>query len=116
MKALILVGGYGTRLRPLTLTHPKPIVEFCNKPMLLHQIEALVELGTRITFSYETEAMGTAGPIALAREWLLNDDSPFFVLNSDIICDFPFRDLIKFHLGHGREGSILVSVSHYCYL
>ena len=45
MKALILVGGYGTRLRPLTLSRPKPLVEFANKPMLLHQIEALVEAG-----------------------------------------------------------------------
>ena len=40
MKALILVGGYGTRLRPLTLSVPKPLVEFCNKPMIIHQIEA----------------------------------------------------------------------------
>ncbi|MCX6641448.1 MAG: sugar phosphate nucleotidyltransferase, partial [bacterium] len=39
MKALILVGGFGTRLRPLTLTCPKPIVDFCNKPMVVHQIE-----------------------------------------------------------------------------
>ena len=39
MKALILVGGYGTRLRPLTLTVPKPLVEFCNKPMIVHQIQ-----------------------------------------------------------------------------
>jgi mannose-1-phosphate guanylyltransferase len=45
MKALILVGGYGTRLRPLTLTKPKPLVEFCNKPMVLHQIEALAQVG-----------------------------------------------------------------------
>ena len=44
MKALILVGGYGTRLRPLTLTRPKPLVEFCNKPMLLHQVEALAKV------------------------------------------------------------------------
>lgn len=44
MKALILVGGYGTRLRPLTLSVPKPLVEFCNKPILLHQVEALVEV------------------------------------------------------------------------
>lgn len=41
MRALILVGGYGTRLRPLTLSRPKPLVEFANKPILLHQIEAL---------------------------------------------------------------------------
>ena len=45
MKALILAGGYGTRLRPLTLSRPKPLVEFANKPMLMHQIEALVEAG-----------------------------------------------------------------------
>ena len=41
MKALILVGGYGTRLRPLTLSVPKPLVEFANRPMLFHQIDAL---------------------------------------------------------------------------
>lgn len=47
MRALILVGGYGTRLRPLTLSRPKPLVEFANKPILLHQIEALKEAGVR---------------------------------------------------------------------
>lgn len=45
MRALILVGGYGTRLRPLTLSRPKPLVEFANKPILMHQIEALVQVG-----------------------------------------------------------------------
>lgn len=47
MRALILVGGYGTRLRPLTLSRPKPLVEFANKPILVHQMEALVEAGVK---------------------------------------------------------------------
>lgn len=136
MRALILVGGYGTRLRPLTLSRPKPLVEFANKPILLHQIEALVEagvtevilavsyraeqmekeltaeaakLGISIIFSHETEPLGTAGPIALAREHLQKSTKPFFVLNSDIICDFPFKQLANFHKAHGREGTICVT-------
>jgi CTP:phosphocholine cytidylyltransferase-like protein len=44
MRALILVGGYGTRLRPLTLSCPKPLVEFANKPMIIHQIEVQLPL------------------------------------------------------------------------
>jgi hypothetical protein len=47
MKALILVGGFGTRLRPLTLSLPKPLVPFANMPMVMHQIEALVKVGGR---------------------------------------------------------------------
>ena len=45
MKALILVGGFGTRLRPLTFSVPKPLVDFANKPILVHQIEALAKAG-----------------------------------------------------------------------
>lgn len=51
----------------------------------------------------------SAGPLALAREYLTNDNDPFFVLNSDIICDFPFKDMIKFHKHHGKQGTIVVS-------
>lgn len=135
MKALILVGGFGTRLRPLTLSVPKPIVEFSNKAMILHQIEALCKigvsevilavnyrpqlmssylqpyeskLGIKISYSQETEPLGTAGPLALARD-LLNDGEPFFVLNSDVICEFPFADLLAFHKAHGAEGTIMVT-------
>lgn len=52
MRAVILVGGYGTRLRPLTLSRPKPLVEFANKPMLLHQIEALVRWNASVTYLF----------------------------------------------------------------
>jgi len=135
MKALILVGGFGTRLRPLTLSVPKPIVEFANKPSIIHQIEALVQigvdevvlavnyqpelmsacmkewekkLGVKITYSQESEPLGTAGPLALARE-ILNDGQPFFVLNSDVICVFPFKEMLEFHKKHGAEGTIMVT-------
>ncbi|XP_013912929.1 PREDICTED: mannose-1-phosphate guanyltransferase beta isoform X1 [Thamnophis sirtalis] len=136
MKALILVGGYGTRLRPLTLSIPKPLVEFCNKPILLHQVEALVKagvnhvilavsymsellekemkeqeqrLGIQISLSHEKEPLGTAGPLALAQELLAENSEPFFVLNSDVICDFPFTDMVHFHRHHGKEGTIVVT-------
>jgi len=47
MKALILVGGFGTRLRPLTFTVPKPLVDFGDKPILCHQVEALAKAGVK---------------------------------------------------------------------
>ncbi|XP_061864351.1 mannose-1-phosphate guanyltransferase beta [Colius striatus] len=136
MRALILVGGFGTRLRPLTLSRPKPLVEFCNKALLLHQLEALRQagvshvvlavsymsealeaamreqeqrLGIRISLSHEKEPLGTAGPLALARDLLAEDGEPFFVLNSDVICEFPFAALARFHRQHGGEGSLVVT-------
>jgi len=136
MKALILVGGFGTRLRPLTLSLPKPLVPFANMPMVMHQVEALVacgvdhvvlavnyraeimeremskhaeRLGIKISMSLESEPLGTAGPLALARDILGADGSDFFVLNSDVICEFPFAEAIEFHKKHGKEGTILVT-------
>lgn len=137
MKALILVGGFGTRLRPLTLSFPKPLVDFANKPMILHQIEALKSigvtevvlainyqpdvmlnflkefesnLGMKITCSQETEPLGTAGPLALARDKLIDESGdPFFVLNSDVISEYPLSEMIRFHRSHGGEASIMVT-------
>ena len=69
--------------------------------------------GIDIHFSCEDEPLGTAGPIALARPYLeknvIDQTGTFFVLNSDIICDFPFKQLSKFHLNHGKEGTIVVT-------
>lgn len=67
------------------------------------------EYGVNITFSVETEPLGTAGPLALARDILAKDDSPFFVLNSDVICEFPFEQMVDFHKAHGGEGTIAVT-------
>jgi len=135
MKAIVLVGGYGTRLRPLTLSVPKPLVEFCNKTMTQHQIEALVEAGVKeviLAVSYQPQAMvdkmkeyekkygikiilakeaeplGTAGPLAFSRQ-LLEGTEPFFMLNSDVICKFDLIGLLAFHKKHGKEGTITVT-------
>ncbi|XP_012280710.1 mannose-1-phosphate guanyltransferase beta isoform X2 [Orussus abietinus] len=67
------------------------------------------KIGVRLIFSHETEPLGTAGPLALAKDLLHSGDDPFFVLNSDIICDFPFKELLSFHKRHGKEGTILVT-------
>lgn len=135
MKALILVGGYGTRLRPLTLSVPKPLVDFCNKAMILHQIEALAavgvtevvlavnyqpekmrvfleekekQLGIKITTSKEDVPLDTAGPIKLAEKYL-NDGDPFFVLNSDVSCSYPFEEMLTFLKEKKAEGVLLAT-------
>jgi len=63
----------------------------------------------RIEFSVEPEPLGTAGPLKLAEKTLLKDDTPFFVLNSDVICEYPFKELADFHKAHGDEGTIIVT-------
>ena len=104
--------------------------------MILHQVEALAAAGVtdivlavnyrpevmtaalkkyeqqyniKIEFSVETEPLGTAGPLKLAEKILGKNDEPFFVLNSDVICDFPFQQLAEFHKAHGEEGTIVVT-------
>jgi len=138
LAAICLVGGWGTRLRPLTLSIPKPLVPFCNKPMIMHQIEALVKAGVKkivlaiaykpelmaeklnkelaeapfsveVVYSHEKTPLGTAGPLALAREHLGGGGEPFFVLNADVTCRYPFAELLAFHKNHGKEGTIMVT-------
>lgn len=65
----------------------------------------------KITFSIETEPLGTAGPLRLAKEIILNENTEglVFVFNSDVICDYPLKEMIAFHKNHGKEGTIMVT-------
>lgn len=121
----------------MTFSKPKPLVEFANKPILEHQIEALVKAGVqeivlavnvepeavmaalkvwektygiKITSSIESEPMGTAGPIRLAEKHLTegNESGMFFVFNADVICEYPLLEMIEFHKTHGQQGTIAV--------
>lgn len=74
----------------------------------LKDFEAKLEI--KITCSQETEPMGTAGPLALARDKLVDGSGePFFVLNSDVISEYPLKEMIEFHKAHGGEASIMVT-------
>jgi|TARA_B100000524_G_scaffold316379_1_gene194908 mannose-1-phosphate guanylyltransferase len=135
-KAIILVGGLGTQLRPLTLSKPKALIDFGNKPLLQHLIDGLARAGVSeiilainyraeimrefldkiqrqysitITCSQESEPLGTAGPLAMARGLLQggDDPEPFFVMNCDIVCDCNFGALLAFHRAHGKLGTII---------
>ena len=86
-------------------------------------------MGIKITISKEDEPMGTAGPIALAKSILLGEGTsssttpatangtasassggqPFFMLNSDVICEYPLKEMMEFHVRSKAEGTILVT-------
>jgi mannose-1-phosphate guanylyltransferase len=111
MKGFILAAGYGERLRPLTNSIPKPLIQICNKPAILYSVALLKEAGIRdvicnlhylpeqikkyfsdnknfglnIEFSYEPEILGTGGALYKCRSLLA--DEPFMLVNSDVICD-----------------------------
>lgn len=119
VRAVILAGGKGTRLRPLTAVFPKPLVPLGNKPIieiLLTRLAAsgivkvtictgyLAELiqavcgdgskwGLQIEYVGEEQPLGTAGPLANIQG--LTD--PFLVMNGDLLTTLDFRDLVAFH-------------------
>lgn len=121
MKAMLLAAGLGTRLRPHTHTTPKPLIPVNGIPLILYNLALLKKqgirevvinlhhlggqirnllgngkkLGFKIHYSFEPEILGTAGGIFHARRFLKN--SPFIVLNGDIIIDVNLKKLIKQH-------------------
>jgi mannose-1-phosphate guanylyltransferase len=128
MQALVLAGGEGTRLRPLTYTVPKPVLPLVGRPHIAYVIDWLVrhgvddvvvssgflaagmrealeklELDVRIRFAEEPDARGTAGAIRFAED-LLGDR--FMVLNGDVLCDLDLTALIKQHERTGARATI----------
>ena len=119
MKALILAGGKGTRLRPLTVFTPKPIVPVVNRPFLLYQIEILrragisditlslsyqpdkieavlneSELGAEVRFITEPNPMGTGGAFRFAAD---DNRETTVVFNGDILTDIDLSKMMSFH-------------------
>ena len=133
MKAMILAAGRGERMRPLTDTTPKPLLEVRGKALIVRLIESLVHAGIReivinhahlgnlietalgdgrrfgavIRYSHEAEALETAGGIAKALPLL--GEEPFVVVNGDILCDFDFSALIARTLGKHVAHLVLVA-------
>jgi mannose-1-phosphate guanylyltransferase len=123
MKALILAGGFGTRLRPLSCTRPKTLFPILNKPLLHWIFERLAEngiteailavnlqtefyikrqripkCGLKVKYSIDPPKMplGTGGPIKKA-EKLIGHAEPFLVVNGDIFTDLSYRELLQSH-------------------
>jgi mannose-1-phosphate guanylyltransferase / phosphomannomutase len=129
MKAVVMAGGEGTRLRPLTSNQPKPMVPIVGKPCMEHIVELLKQhgfddiivtlafmpqairsyfgageaQGVSIRYSVEESPMGTAGSVKLAEDAL---DEPFLVISGDALCDIDLGALVRFH----EEKEALVTI------
>ena len=133
MQALILVGGEGTRLRPLTSTMPKPVVPLVDRPFIAFMLDWLGSHGVddvvlscgflaggvrqvlgeryqgiRLRYVEEPQALGTGGALKFAQELL---DERFFMLNGDVLCDIDLTAQLELHERSGARATIaLVAV------
>ena len=129
MKAVVMAGGEGTRLRPLTSNQPKPMVPIVGRPCMEHIVKLLKEHGfedivvtvafmpqairtyfgdgeahgVRIQYSVEESPAGTAGSVRLAADEL---DDTFLVISGDALCDLDLTALVRFHKEQGASVTI----------
>jgi mannose-1-phosphate guanylyltransferase len=133
VQAIVLVGGEGTRLRPLTLSTPKPALTLVDRPFLAYMVEWLAghgvtevvlacgflpdvlrealgdgELaGARVRYVAEPEPRGTAGAIRYAADQLGDDlDDRFLALNGDVLTDLDLAALLRAHEGRGARATL----------
>lgn len=132
MHAVILAGGRGTRLRPLTVYTPKPVVPVVNRPFLQYQIEILAkagitditlslsyqpdkiedilgdgsDLGVRLNFITEPAPLGTGGAYRFAADGF---DDTTIVLNGDVLTDLDISKLLEFHRAAQAEATIVLT-------
>jgi NDP-sugar pyrophosphorylase family protein len=132
MQALILAGGKGTRLRPLTVYTPKPIVPICNRPFLLYQIDTLKRagvtditlslsyqpekieqilgdgsnFGVKLRYTVEPQPMGTAGAYKFAEDLIRE---PTVVLNGDVLTDLDLKTVIRQHKERKATATIVLT-------
>jgi mannose-1-phosphate guanylyltransferase / phosphomannomutase len=129
MRGVVMAGGEGTRLRPLTSNQPKPMVPVVGKPCMEHILELLRKhgfedvivtvaflpqairtyfgdgepLGLNLEYSVEESPLGTAGSVRLASGKL---DDTFLVISGDALCDFDLKSLVEFHRERGASVTI----------
>ena len=130
MKAIIMAGGEGTRLKPVSGDTPKPMVSLCGRPVMEHIVRLLREngicdicaalryrpedieryfgdgakFGVSMQYRVETEALGTAGGVKNCEDFYGNED--FLVISGDAACDFELQKLITEHEKHSPAVSI----------
>ncbi len=132
MKAVVMAGGEGSRLRPLTIRRPKPMVPIAGKPVMEHILNLLKrhgitevvvtvqylasniedyfgngsQFGMRITYSREDVPLGTAGSVKNAEEQLTE---PFLVISGDALTDYNLSDLIQYHTEKKSLATLLLA-------